>query len=334
MYSSQESKALQEKSRHFIKSETAPGIEEIGSLREVLRFHEHRYYILDDPLISDYEYDQLYKSLEKIEEEHPDLVVPGSPTQRVAKGLTKDFPTVNHLVPMLSLQNSYNAEDLTDWDRKCRDLSAQEEVEYCAEPKFDGASISIIYENDMLVRAATRGNGVEGDDVTINIRQIGSVPLTAKFSSFGIASIELRGEVLMSKKSFQKQNEWLASQQLAPFANPRNAASGSLRIKNPAEVKKRNLEAFFYHVSYYTTLKGQELSVDGHTEPENFKPSKVNKALGTHSGTLQMLWDLGFRSPVKELKIMKGISKVIAYAPEMEEKETGCRTRSMVWSSR
>ncbi|MEO6914908.1 MAG: NAD-dependent DNA ligase LigA [Chitinophagaceae bacterium] len=323
MYSSQESKALQEKSRHFIKSATAPGIKEIGVLRDVLLFHEHRYYILDDPLITDFEYDQLYKTLEKIEEEHPDLIVPGSPTQRVAKGLTKEFPTVSHLVPMLSLQNSYNADDLTDWDRKCRDLSGAEEVEYCAEPKFDGASISIIYENDLLVRAATRGNGVEGDDVTVNIRQIGSVPLSARFSSFGIATIELRGEVLMSKKSFRKQNEWLASQQLAPFANPRNAASGSLRIKNPAEVKKRNLEAFFYHVSYYTTLKGQELSVDGHTEPENFKPSGIHKALGTHSGTLQMLWDLGFRSPVKELKILKNIAKVIDQVPEMEQHRDG-----------
>lgn len=302
----------------LLKKNGAVTADDTEQLRDVLRFHEYRYYVLSEPLVSDFEYDQLFKALEKVEAEHPELVSPTSPTQRVAKGLTKEFPTVLHLVPMLSLQNSYDAADLLDWDRKCRELSGREEMEYCAEPKFDGASISVIYENDALVRAATRGNGVEGDEITTNIRQIGSVPLSAKFSQFGIRLIEIRGEVLMNKNIFKKQNEQLATQNLAPFANPRNAASGSLRIKDPNEVKRRNLEAFFYHVSYYTTIDGERMSVDGNTKPSGFVPAAVHPALATHAGTLQMLWDLGFRSPQKEMKVLKGIDAVIGHAPAFE----------------
>ncbi|HEV3251215.1 MAG TPA: DNA ligase (NAD(+)) LigA, partial [Puia sp.] len=127
---------------------------DLSELRSVLRFHEYRYYIMNDPLISDFEYDSLYKELEKIEAADPALVTADSPTQRVAKGLTKDFPTVQHLVPMLSLENSYDATDLLDWDRKAKELTGLDQIEYCVEPKFDGASISLIYENDMLVRGA------------------------------------------------------------------------------------------------------------------------------------------------------------------------------------
>lgn len=200
----------------------------IEELRSVLRFHEHRYYILNDPLLSDFEYDQLFKALEKIEKENPTLITPDSPTQRVAHELTREFPTVQHLVPMLSLDNSYNADDLLDFDRKVRELSGLEQISYCVEPKFDGGSISLIYENDQLVRAATRGDGVAGDEVTINIRQIHSVPLTAPFSKFGIQQAEIRGEVLMNKENFSRYNQSLTAQGLAPLANPRNAASGTL----------------------------------------------------------------------------------------------------------
>ena len=133
--------------------------DDITGLKDVLRFHENRYYILNDPLISDFEYDQLYKCLESLEAENPDLVTPDSPTQRVGKSLTKEFPTVQHLVPMLSLQNSYNSDDLEDFDRKARELTGMAEIEYCVEPKFDGASISLVYEDDKLVRGATRGDG-------------------------------------------------------------------------------------------------------------------------------------------------------------------------------
>lgn len=323
MYSNDQTKALQQSSKALLKKENHLDKADIEQLRNVLRFHEYRYYIMDEPLIADVEYDQLFKILEQIEIDYPGLITPSSPTQRVAKGLTKDFPTVSHLVPMLSLQNSYNAEDLLDWDRKCRELSHIASVEYCSEPKFDGASISVIYESDQLVRAATRGNGVEGDDVTTNIRQIRSVPLSAKFSQYGIQQVEIRGEVLMNKNSFKKQNEQLAAQNLAPFANPRNAASGSLRIKDPNEVKRRNLEAFFYHVSYYTTTDGKHMSVDGKLASKNFIPESVHPALATHSGTLKMLWDLGFRSPKKELKVFHGIDAVIKHAPEFEAERDG-----------
>src|ERR1700690_4475560 len=151
----------------------------LEELRDVLRFHEYRYAILNDPLIADFEYDLLYKELEKLELEYPELVSADSPTQRVASQLTKDFPTVEHLVPMLSLENSYNEADLLDWDRKARELTGLEVLDYCIEPKFDGASISLIYENDRLSRGVTRGDGVAGDEITTNIRQIRSVPLGA-----------------------------------------------------------------------------------------------------------------------------------------------------------
>src|SRR6186713_2796691 len=159
MYSKDKTKKLQADTTALIKKKDI-STKDLESLRDVLRFHEYRYYILNDPLISDFEYDQLYKTLEKIEAENPKLITKDSPTQRVAKGLTKDFPTAWHLVPMLSLSNSYNSDDLIDFDRKARELTGKNVIEYCVEPKFDGGSISLIYEDDMLVRGATRGDGV------------------------------------------------------------------------------------------------------------------------------------------------------------------------------
>jgi DNA ligase (NAD+) len=283
-----------------IKTETLAS-KDIEELRKILRFHEHRYYIQNDPLISDFEYDSLYKQLEAFEKENPDLVVADSPTQRVAKGLTKEFPTVQHLVPMLSLDNSYNSEDLIDFDRRAKELTGLKEIEYCVEPKFDGASISLIYENDHLVRGSTRGDGVQGDDITPNIKQIRTIPLSARFSDYGLQAVEIRGEVLINKDNFKKFNESLTEQGLAPLANPRNASAGTLRIKDPIEVRRRKLEAFVYHVSYYSLAKGAD-------------------DLQSHSDTLQMLWDLGFRSPNKEKKVLKGIASVIDYCIEFENK--------------
>lgn len=276
----------------------------IDSLRQVLRHSDWRYYIQDDPILSDMEYDQLFAWLKQLEKENPGLVTPDSPTQRVAQGLTKVFPTVQHLVPMLSLENSYDADDLLDWDRKAREASGLDEIEYCIEPKFDGASISLIYENDRLVRGATRGDGVQGDEITVNIRQIRSIPLTAGFSAYGIQQIELRGEVLINKNTFKKLNEQRIAENLPPLANPRNAASGSLRIVDPNEVAKRGLEAFLYNMSYHTMIDNTE-------EPE---------AIQTHSNTLDMLWQLGFRSPAKEKKVVRGIQAVIDYCLEFEAK--------------
>lgn len=305
MYAKEQTRELQRLTNELLNKLEKQSVseKEIGSLRSVLKFHEYRYYILNDPLISDFEYDRLYKCLEKLESENPRLITPDSPTQRVAKGLTKEFPTVQHLVPMLSLDNSYNSDDLIDFDRKARELTGLDEIEYCVEPKFDGSSISLIYENDLLVRGATRGDGVEGDDVTTNIKQIRTIPLSAKFSTYNLHQIEIRGEVLINKNNFQKYNQQLAEQGLATLANPRNAAAGTLRIKDPKEVAKRNLEAFVYHVSYYSTEKGE----------------KAPAELATHSGSLNLLWELGFRSPEQEKKIFKGIDKVISYCNDFEE---------------
>ncbi len=291
MYSKEQVVELQKLTRHLADAKHEEKAFEIAEdLRRVLQFHEYRYYVLNDPLVSDAEYDQLYKLLEKIEKENPELITSTSPTQRVGNSLNAAFKTVEHLVPMLSLENSYDADDLVDWDRKAREVANKNELEYCVEPKFDGASISLIYENDHLVRGATRGNGLQGDDITTNIKQIRSIPLTAKFSAYGIQQIEIRGEILMSKKAFKQYNEQLAEQNIAPLANPRNAASGSLRMKDPKEVGKRKLEAFLYNVSYYTRSAHR-------VEPGN------EELLQTHAGILQMLWNVGFRSPVKEMKV-------------------------------
>ena len=306
MYTPDKIKSLQQLTQRLIKeNKTAKiGNKNLEDLRDILRFHEYRYYILNDPLISDFEYDQLYKALEKIEAESPKLITKDSPTQRVAKGLTKDFPAAWHLVPMLSLSNSYDSDDLIDFDRKARELTGKNSIEYCVEPKFDGGSISLIYEDDLLVRGATRGDGVKGDEVTTNIRQIKSIPLSANFSAYGLQQVEIRGEVLINKTNFKKYNEQLIEQGFPPLANPRNAASGTLRIKDPAEVIKRNLEVFVYHISFFTLLKGK----------------KIPGELTHHASSLDLLWDLGFRSPKKEKKVLKGIEAVIKYCNEFEEK--------------
>ncbi len=312
MYSPDQTKQLQAASNHWLTVKDTPKTEaELEELRNALRYHEYRYYVMTDPLISDFEYDTIYKLLEKAEKENPSLITKSSPTQRVGAGLIKDFPKTQHLVPMLSLENSYNAADLLDWDRKARELSGLDEVEYCAEPKFDGASISLIYEDDLLVRGITRGDGETGDDITPNIKQIKSVPLSAAFSSYGIQQIEIRGEVLLNKNNFAKYNNALIEEGLPPLANPRNAAAGSLRIKDSKEVGKRNLEAFLYHVSY-TSAPSPVVEITN--------PVKLNQFPVTHSDMLLMLWNLGFRSPVKEMKVIKGIAGITSFIESFEAK--------------
>jgi len=304
MYSKEQIISLQHNTIEWL-SEKQPieiNSNNLETLRDILRFHEHRYYLENDPLISDYEYDMLYKKLEHFEKENPSLVTKDSPTQRVGKGLIKDFPKTQHLVPMLSLENSYNDEDLKDWDRKAKELSGLDSIEYSVEPKFDGASISLIYENDMLVRGVTRGDGETGDDITPNIKQIKSIPLSAPFSKHNIQQIEIRGEILMNKNNFKKYNESLMEEGLPPLANPRNAAAGSLRIKDTAIVSRRNLEGFLYHVSFII-------------KQDESKPEEIH----SHSDMLKLLWDLGFRSPKKEMTVVKGIHGVIEFVNAFEK---------------
>ncbi len=302
MYTKEQTQNIQALTKKLLKE---PG--GINELKDVLRFHEHRYYVLNEPLIGDFEYDKLYKDLEKIEAETPELITPDSPTQRVGNSLNKEFVTVPHLVSMLSLENSYNADDLIEWDKRAKKLINNDKIEYSAEPKYDGASISLIYENDILVRGATRGDGVAGDDVTTNLKQIKSIPLSAKFSDYGIQKVEIRGEVLMTRQSFKKYNEHLVEEGITPLANPRNAASGSLRMKDPMVVRKRNLEAILYHTSYI----------------EKSRNKKLDKALDSHSGALEMLWQLGFKTPAKDKRVLSDIEGVIKYCNEFEKKREG-----------
>ena len=274
----------------------------IEQLREAIIYADWKYYVQSEPVLADVEYDTLYKKLKQQEKEHQELVTEDSPTQRVAIGLSERFPTVSHLVPMLSLDNTYNAEDLTDWDRKCQEFAGTEEIEYCVEPKYDGASISLIYEDGRLVRGATRGDGVMGEDVTNNIKQIKAIPLSAELMKQGVRQIEIRGEIVIHKNVFEAFNKQRVAEGLSPLANPRNAASGTLRMLDPAEVRKRGLNAILYHISDYTLADNVE------------RP----KELSTHYGSLKWLYSLGYPTPAKEMKVFKHIDEVIAYCHEFE----------------
>jgi DNA ligase (NAD+) len=316
MFNAQQVKALQQDSIKWLSfSDSEITAENVEELRNILRFHEHRYYVESDPLITDGEYDSIFKKLEKFEKEYPSLVTADSPTQRVGQALIKSFDKVQHLVPMLSLDNSYNADDLIDFDRKVRELSGIENIEYCVEPKFDGASISLVYENDTLARGITRGDGEVGDDITPNVHQIRSVPMRANFSSYGIEQIEIRGEVMINKSNFAKHNETLVNDGLPPMANPRNAAAGTIRMKDPSIVSKRNLEAFLYHVSFVSVGRGQFAESN---ESQQQTTNNKQQIPPTHSGLLEMLWQLGFKSPKKEMKTVLGIQAVIDYVNEFE----------------
>ena len=299
MYNKEQIQELQAVTQDFLKN---PHHIELTALKQVLQFHEYQYYVVANPFISDFEYDRLFQQLLQIEAARPDLISADSPSQRVGNSLNQQFETLPHLVPMLSLENSYDADDLNDFDRKAKEGAQLENINYCVEPKFDGASISLVYENDMLVRACTRGDGVAGEEITQNIKQIRSIPLSIPLSSFGILQMEIRGEVIMSKKSFDDFNQKLIAKQLPPLANPRNAAAGSLRMKDPKEVADRNLDAFIYHISFYTLQAG----------------AKTPDLLKTHSGSLELLWNMGFRSPQKEKKLISNIEGVIQFCKDFE----------------
>ncbi len=311
MYTPEKEKQLIEKTRQLLnislkEIRTKNDAEKIvKELRDVIRYHDWRYYVLANPVISDYEYDKLFHLLKNIEQKFPELITPDSPTQRVASGLTKEFPQVKHLAPMLSLDNSYNEEDLRDFDRRVREATGLDVVEYSVEPKFDGAGISLVYENNIFIRGATRGDGVVGEDITPNLKTIKTIPLSADFKSYGIKTIEIRGEVLIRKDLFKKINQERLEEGLPPFANPRNAAAGSLRLQDPKEVAKRGLEAFVYQITYAVDEKG-----------ENLLGTKIKK----HHQSIKMLYELGFRSPFKEIKVCRGIDEVIQYCEEWQEK--------------
>jgi DNA ligase (NAD+) len=222
----------------------------IESLREKIRHHEYRYYVLDDPEITDAEFDRLMNGLKKLEAEHPGLITPDSPTQRVGGRPREGFVKVVHSSPMLSLDNAYSEEELRDWQRRVQELSARTDIEYVCELKLDGMSLALRYEGGKLVRGITRGDGSTGEDVSSNVRTVRSVPLVVapdKLKKAGIpADFEVRGEMLMPLASFKKMNEDREKQGLAVFANPRNATAGTVRQLEPSVTAQRRLDYFTY----------------------------------------------------------------------------------------
>ena len=242
-------------------------VRKISKLREEIAYHEKKYYTDNDPQISDYEFDLLVRELKDIEALYPDLVIPESPTQRVGEKPVEGFPTVTHRLPMLSLDNCFTVEELREFEERIRKLLPGQKIEYTAELKIDGLGISIFYRNGRFSRGVTRGDGVRGDEVTSNVKTIRSLPLRIKETR----EVEVRGEIFLPFDSFQKLNQEQEKQGRALFANPRNAASGSIRQLDPREVAARRLDAFLYYIY-----------VDGR-EPE------------TQWDSLQRLKELGFK---------------------------------------
>ncbi|MDT8438767.1 MAG: NAD-dependent DNA ligase LigA [Wenzhouxiangellaceae bacterium] len=218
--------------------------ERVEALRREIRAHDHRYYVLDDPSITDAEYDRLLRELERLERENPELADPDSPTCRVGGRAAEGFASVRHDVPMLSLANAFNTDEVAEFDRRVRDLLDLESIQYTAEPKLDGLAISLRYRDGRLLRAATRGDGQTGEDVTANVRTIGAVPLRLDPRAPG--ELEVRGEIYMTRSGFDALNARLAAADERCFVNPRNAAAGSLRQLDPAVTAQRPLRFFAY----------------------------------------------------------------------------------------
>jgi len=236
---------------------------QIESIRKKIREHDYKYYVLTEPSVSDEEYDKLVKKLEKLEAEHPELITSYSPTQRVGKDLTKDFKPVRHKVPMLSLANTYNEEELYDFDRRIKDAFPENgKVEYIVEFKIDGASVSLNYVDGILRTAATRGDGAVGEEITNNVRTMRTIPLKLNAVRSGphkLKDIEVRGEIFMNIEDFLKLNKEREKGEEKLFANPRNSAAGTLKMQDPREVAKRPLNNFVYTlISIDDELKSHE----------------------------------------------------------------------------
>jgi DNA ligase (NAD+) len=265
----------------------------IAELREQIRRHDHRYYVLDDPEISDARYDALLVELRALEAAHPELVTPDSPTQRVGGAPSAAFGEVVHAVPMLSLENAFSEQDVLDFDRRVRERLDVEAVEYSAEPKIDGLAVSLRYEHGQLVQAATRGDGTRGEDVTANVRAIRSVPLALRGRPRPTL-LEVRGEVYMTRRSFEQLNRRAAECGEKTFVNPRNAAAGSLRQLDPRVTASRSLDLFCYGFG----------ATDGWPVPRR------------HSGVLAALRELGLRTcPL--IEVVDGVHGALDYYRRM-----------------
>ncbi|GAC1615741.1 MAG: NAD-dependent DNA ligase LigA [Candidatus Acidiferrum sp.] len=277
-----------------------PGKEKIEKLRESIRHHEYRYYVLDDPQISDAAYDRLMQELKEMEEAHPKLITPDSPTVRVGGAPREGFQTVQHARAMLSLDNAFSFDELRAFDRRVREGIGREEIEYIAEHKFDGLSISLQYEKGMLVRGVTRGDGSTGEDVTPNVKTIRSLPLRMDAAALKKCKLpgdfEVRGEIMMTRKSFEALNRQQEQTGGKIFVNPRNAAAGAVRLLDSSITAQRRLEFFAYY-----------LYVDG----------KVPFA--KHSDSLQALKQLRFRAS-DDWKLCDGIEEVVSYCEAWDTK--------------
>lgn len=270
--------------------------QKIEELRKLINKCDYEYYILNQPSVSDFEYDLLYKQLLKLEEENPEFITPDSPTQRVGSDLTNDFKPIKHDVPMLSLSNTYSESELLDFDRRCKEgLPKNEILEYVCELKIDGVSVSLKYKSGKFFSAATRGDGTTGEEITNNVKTIKSVPLIIYNEEFNKIDFEVRGEIYIEKEAFRKWNEERELNGEKTFANPRNTASGTIKLQDPSEVAKRPLQIFLYYIlSNQIELKSQF---------EN-----LNKMV-----------ELGFRvNP--NFRLCKNINEVLDYCKEWEKK--------------
>ncbi len=229
----------------------------IAQLVEQLNEHNYRYAVLNDPAISDREYDALMRELSDLEAQHPDLVQPDSPTQRVTSDLTREFPTVQHEIPMLSLDNTYSEDELRDFEDRIRRELPDEELQYVAELKIDGVALSLIYENGLLTRGVTRGNGTQGEDITPNVKTIRSIPIRLKDP---VPYCEIRGEVYLDHNTFDAINVQREKNEENPFANPRNATSGSLKLQDAQQVAERHLSFFAY------SFRSRDIQLPTHSE--------------------------------------------------------------------
>ncbi len=273
---------------------------QIDELRSLIREHDYNYFVLNEPKISDYEYDQLFRKLIQLENDNPELIASDSPTQRVGSDLVKDFNSVTHLTPMLSLSNSYNEKELLDFDRRVKDgLPSDETVEYMCELKIDGVSVSLLYENGKLKTAATRGDGTTGEEVTANVKTIRSIPLSVDLTanhSINLNHIEVRGEIYIENEAFRKWNEERELSGEKTFANPRNTSAGTIKLQDPRIVAKRPLQIFIYYLySYSSELISQK---------EN----------------LELLKSLGFRVN-ENYSYCKSIQEVIDFCRNWENKK-------------
>jgi len=266
-------------------------LESIKLLRDELNLHNYNYYALDKPTISDFDFDSKLKQLRELESKNPDFFDENSPTQRVGGTITKNFETLKHKFRMYSLDNSYSKEDLLDWEKRCQKVLGDVPLEYVCELKYDGASISITYENGVLKRAVTRGDGFQGDDVTNNIRTIKSVPIKLKGNFPDI--FEIRGEIVLPFAGFEKMNQDLIEIGETPYSNPRNTASGSLKLQDSAEVAKRPLECLLYTI--IADNKDVKTQYDGLEQARmlGFKVPKHSKFVNNIQGVFEFInyWD-------------------------------------------